>query len=158
MVRQEEKMITISVRNLVEFVLRSGDLDNRRDVPGGTGTPCRREAASTGRSRSRWSSAGRIPGGGKALLPDRGGGVHLPGGGACGWDPHGAVGGDHRRDQGGVPKPGPHGGAGSGAFGPGHVLRLFLQPGPGALLHRRPGDLLQYGDGGDPAVSGGEDL
>ena len=30
MVRQEEKMITISVRNLVEFVLRSGDLDNRR--------------------------------------------------------------------------------------------------------------------------------
>ena len=30
MVRQEEKTITISVRNLVEFVLRSGDLDNRR--------------------------------------------------------------------------------------------------------------------------------
>lgn len=27
---EEEKIITLSVRNLVEFVLRSGDLDNRR--------------------------------------------------------------------------------------------------------------------------------
>ena len=30
--RQEKEMIKISVRNLVEFILRKGDLDNRRSA------------------------------------------------------------------------------------------------------------------------------
>ena len=30
--KQEKEMIKISVRNLVEFILRKGDLDNRRSA------------------------------------------------------------------------------------------------------------------------------
>ena len=39
-------IIRISVRNLVEFVMRSGDIDNRRT------SAAEKEAACTGRSRN----------------------------------------------------------------------------------------------------------
>ena len=39
------KTIRISVRNLVEFVMRSGDIDNRRTSSAQKRMPCRPEAA-----------------------------------------------------------------------------------------------------------------
>ena len=47
------KQIRVSVRNLVEFVLRSGDLDNRRTAV----DQCWREAVCTAKSRKRWVPA-----------------------------------------------------------------------------------------------------
>ena len=45
------KQIRVSVRNLVEFVLRSGDLDNRRTAVD------QKEAVCTAKSRKRWVPA-----------------------------------------------------------------------------------------------------
>ena len=50
---EAQSKIRISVRNLVEFVLRSGDLDNRRSQ-GGKKRLCRRGAGCTERSRNAW--------------------------------------------------------------------------------------------------------
>ncbi len=43
------EQIKISVRNLVEFILRSGDIDNRY------GKAAQKAAGYTGKSKSRWA-------------------------------------------------------------------------------------------------------
>ena len=51
MSEENKRSIRISVRNLVEFVLRSGDIDNRRS---GNAQKDAMLAGSTGRSRNGW--------------------------------------------------------------------------------------------------------
>lgn len=50
----EKRVIRISVRNLVEFVMRSGDLDNRRLTGARKGRDAGGKPHPIGRSRSRW--------------------------------------------------------------------------------------------------------
>ncbi len=59
---EQEQRIRISVRNLVEFILRSGDIDNRR------GGPAEREAMQEG-SRIHRKIQGRMGGGYQAEVP-----------------------------------------------------------------------------------------
>lgn len=51
---QAQPPIKISVRNLVEFVMRSGDLDNRRTA--GAKKEARQAAGCTGRYRNGWEA------------------------------------------------------------------------------------------------------
>lgn len=48
----EQPVIRISVRNLVEFILRAGDIDNR--IASTDKDTMQLEAESTGRFKSRW--------------------------------------------------------------------------------------------------------
>ena len=48
----EQPLVRISVRNLVEFILRSGDIDNR--AGGQTKMQCSLEERSIGRSSAEW--------------------------------------------------------------------------------------------------------
>ena len=53
MAQQESlSLVRISVRNLVEFVMRSGDLDDRRTA--GARKEAMQAGASTGRSNGAW--------------------------------------------------------------------------------------------------------
>ena len=52
MSEENKRSIRISVRNLVEFVLRSGDIDNRRS--GNAQKDAMLAGGSTGRSRNGW--------------------------------------------------------------------------------------------------------
>ncbi|MFR2781578.1 MAG: hypothetical protein ACLTBL_11560 [Clostridium sp.] len=52
--REALSQVRISVRNLVEFVMRSGDLDDRR-MAGAKRRLCRPEAVCTGRSSAGWA-------------------------------------------------------------------------------------------------------
>lgn len=50
----DKPVVRISVRNLVEFILRSGDLDNREDLL--TEKQCRRAADCTEKYRAGWEA------------------------------------------------------------------------------------------------------
>jgi len=54
MSEENKRSIRISVRNLVEFVLRSGDIDNRRSGNAQKDAMLARGDGSTGRSRNGW--------------------------------------------------------------------------------------------------------
>ena len=61
MSEENKRSIRISVRNLVEFVLRSGDIDNRRSGNAQKDAMLP-EDGSTGRSRNGWDpDTGRRP-------------------------------------------------------------------------------------------------
>ena len=53
--REALSQVRISVRNLVEFVMRSGDLDDRRMAGAKKGGYAGREAVCTGRSSAGWA-------------------------------------------------------------------------------------------------------
>lgn len=77
------RQIRISVRNLVEFVLRSGDIDNRRTAG------AQREAMLAGGTDAPEDTAAdgiRVSGGGVAAPFGGGGRIPNRGRGACGWN------------------------------------------------------------------------
>ena len=143
MSEENKRSIRISVRNLVEFVLRSGDIDNRR---------------SGNAQKDAMLAGGRIH---RKIQKRRGSGyrAEVPlkhrsfGGRPGGRDLHGKRDHGDRRDQGHVYGCCETGSTNRSPPRPGNVLRVFLLLRQGSGRDPPAAHLLQSGDGGDPAVS-----